>query len=495
MRLSKEDERCGAESNSITMQRMLLRRYADEHFTNYDLLEFLDDGYTGTNLKRPGMQEMLELVKESKLDCIMVKDFSRFARDYIELGSYLEQIFPFMGVRFISVNDDYDSSDYQGSPADIDVDFKNLLYDLYSKDLSQKVRSSLAARKEKGAYVSANSPFGYEKDPKDRHGLLIEADEAAIVRKIFSLALEGYSAARIARLFNEMGIKTPIEFKIEKGKTRRVPKGGRFLWSSSTICAVLRNEVYIGNIVQKKTTKEFVGGKNRLNPREERLIIEHHHEPIIAEEVFEKIHEGRRGKRPQKFRPTHPLVGKLVCGCCKRNLGYRGGQAPYFACRNRFSSALGGCVGRVSTAFLEQYLSTMIQEKIEAGGKQEKWRQESVSRLDAEIKEKKARLQKVSSRSVKLKYQKLEQYENFALGNTEAFQFDEEAAKAVEMESENLKNSIAQMEGERDRMLCGIDQGGFASGFPVLTREMLDCCIEKIEVFDEQHIELVWKEI
>ena len=138
-RLSKEDDDCKEESNSIAMQKILLREYVMKNFSDYDLLEFCDDGYTGTNLNRPAMQRMLELVKDSKISCIIVKDFSRFARDYIELGSYLEQIFPFMGVRFISINDNYDSKNYQGSIGEIDVNFKNLLYDLYSKDLSQKV--------------------------------------------------------------------------------------------------------------------------------------------------------------------------------------------------------------------------------------------------------------------------------------------------------------------------------------------------------------------
>ena len=241
IRLSKEDDKYKEESNSITMQRILLQRFVAENFADYDLLEFCDDGYTGTNFERPGMQDMLEMVRDSKINCIVVKDFSRFARDYIELGSYLEQIFPFMGVRFISVNDHYDSKNYQGSIADIDVNFKNLLYDLYSKDLSQKVRSSLAIRKEKGQYVSGNSPFGYEKDPEDRHALLIAEDEAEVVRRIFSLTVEGYTSVQIARLFNETRVRTPIEFKIAKGKTSREPKGDRFMWNSSTICQILRN--------------------------------------------------------------------------------------------------------------------------------------------------------------------------------------------------------------------------------------------------------------
>lgn len=297
IRLSKEDDTCREESNSITMQRILLQKYAAAHFTEYELLEFCDDGYTGTNLNRPGMQSMLKMARNGGIDCILVKDFSRFARDYIEIGSYLEQIFPFLGIRFISVNDHYDSRDYQGSIGDIDVNFRNLLYDLYSKDLSGKVRSSLAVRKEKGQYVSANSPFGYEKDEKDRHALRVEQDEAEVVRRIFDLTLKGATSREIARLFNQTGVKTPIEFKIAKGKTSRVPKGERFLWSGSTICQILRNEVYIGNVVQKKYTKDFVGGKNHLNPREEWLISCHHHEPIIEKEVFERVQERRGTKR------------------------------------------------------------------------------------------------------------------------------------------------------------------------------------------------------
>lgn len=308
MRVSKEDAKDKEESNSIGMQRMLLRKFVAEKFSDYELSEFCDDGYTGTNFERPGVQKLLEQVRDSRISCIVVKDFSRFARDYIELGSYLEQIFPFLGVRFLSVNDNYDSADYQGGIADIDVNFRNLLYDLYSKDLSLKVRSSLAVRKEQGQYISGNSPFGYEKDPDDRHALVIAQDEAEIVKRIFSLKVEGYSSTQIARLFNANRVKTPIEFKIEKGRTRRAPKGERFQWSTGTICQILRNEIYIGNIVQKKYEKDFVGGKNHIRPREEWLTGYDHHEPIIERAVFEKVQEGRGKRRSSQHRGTHPAA-------------------------------------------------------------------------------------------------------------------------------------------------------------------------------------------
>lgn len=365
MRLSKEDNKCKEESNSITMQRVLLQKYTAENFTGYELYEFCDDGYTGTNLERPGMQKMLEMARDRKIDCVIVKDFSRFARDYIELGCYLEQIFPFLGIRFVSVNDHYDSGSGQDSIADLDINFRNLLYDLYSKDLSGKVRSSLAIRKEKGQYVSANSPFGYEKDPKDRHALLVAEDEAEVVRRIFALTLDGYTSVKIAKLFNETGVRTPMEFKREKRNLKRTPKGERFVWNSSTICQILKNEVYIGNIVQKKSVRDYGGGKNRPIPREEWLVACNHHEPIIDKETFEKVQERRGKKRPPKYNTKHPLVGKLVCGCCKKNLQYRRGRNPYFFCGQRYSNAMKNCTRRVNAMFMEQYVLFMAQDRME----------------------------------------------------------------------------------------------------------------------------------
>ena len=153
MRLSQDDGDFDVESNSIINQRLLLRSYVAKHFEDYELLEFQDDGYSGVNLERPGVSEMLGKVKRGEIDCIIVKDLSRFSRDYIETGSYLEQIFPFARVRFIAVNDGYDSADYRGDVAGMSTAFKNLMNDLYCKDISVKVKASLRVKKEKGIYA------------------------------------------------------------------------------------------------------------------------------------------------------------------------------------------------------------------------------------------------------------------------------------------------------------------------------------------------------
>lgn len=372
MRLSKTDETVAEESNSISMQRILIRKYIAAHFEECEVMEYQDDGFSGTNFNRPGVQRLLEDARNEKFDCVVVKDFSRFGRDYMEVGSYLEQIFPFLGIRFVSINDHYDSGSSQGNTADLDVNFKNLLYDLYSKDLSQKVKTSLRARKEGGQYVSGNAPFGYEKAPDNRHMLVICEDEATVVRKIFSLALQGMTSSQITKKLNLENIPTPVEFKIRKGTTSRKPKGDKFYWSSSTICSILRNPVYTGDVEYGKTEREQVGGRNVLKARAEWKMIRNHHAPIITREDFEEVQKSRGKSSKKKTEGSrHPLIGKAICGCCKRNLRIKEGLNPYFTCHNRYVTGLEGCVSQVNVMFLEQAVLFRLEEYLEQLAKTE----------------------------------------------------------------------------------------------------------------------------
>lgn len=295
MRLSKEDEFSHEESNSISMQRLLLQDYVREHFPDAKVYEFADDGYTGTNFDRPGIQDLLDRVKNFEINCIIVKDFSRFARDYIELGSYLEQIFPFMGVRFISINDKYDSDQYVGNVADIDVNFKNLLYDLYSKDLSVKIKASMRSIKEQGKFVGAEPPFGYAKDPKDRHKFVVAEDEAEIVRRMFAMYADGMSTVEIARIFNEEGIKTPAQIRAEKGIRKFRPKGGVYLWQHTSMLRMLKNRAYVGDLVHGTFECQKIRSDKRVTDPEKWIITENHHEPIVDREIFDKV-QARFGK-------------------------------------------------------------------------------------------------------------------------------------------------------------------------------------------------------
>ncbi len=224
------------------------------------------------------------------------------------------------------------------------------------------MKTSLRARKESGLYVSANAPFGYEKAPDDRHMLVICEEEAAVVREIFSLALQGMTSSQTAKKLNLEKVPAPVEFKIRKGTTSRKPKGDKFYWSSSTICSILRNPVYAGDAVYGKTEREQVGGRNVLKTRAEWKVTGNHHAPIIAREDFEKVQESRRKSCKKERRSRHPLIGRAVCGCCRRNLSIKEGLNPYFTCHNRYVTGLGACVGKVNAMFLEQVVLFRLEE-------------------------------------------------------------------------------------------------------------------------------------
>ena len=223
IRLSAADRDNGTdgkeESDSVTAQRDMLKGFvaARPEFSGAEIIEFCDDGRTGANFDRTGVSKMLDAAKRGQINCIIVKDLSRFGRDYIEVGDYLEQIFPFLGIRFIAVNDHYDSIDHPyGSAGLIDVSFKNVIYDLYSKELSEKVRSTKKQLAEKGYFLSPYAFYGYEKVPGNKHELMIDESTAVYVREVFSRIQNGEGTTEIARDFNLRGIPTPMMVKRQK---------------------------------------------------------------------------------------------------------------------------------------------------------------------------------------------------------------------------------------------------------------------------------------
>ena len=499
-----KDDAIKEDSNSIQMQRAMLKSYVQRNFSEYQLLEFSDDGYSGTNFNRPGVTELLELVKESAVDCIVVKDFSRFSRDYIELGSYLDQIFPFMGVRFISINDGYDSKDCCGGIGEMDVSFRHLLYDLYSKDLSVKIKSSFTARKDRGQYISANCPFGYEKAPYDKHMLLIEEDEAEIVRQIFSLTLSGYTSVDIAKKFNEERVRTPIEFKIAKGKRKKVPKGDSFSWSSSSICAILRNDAYVGDMVYGKTEKEL-GGKNHLKPRSEWRIYHNHHEAIIDRETFAIVQESRGVAYEKGKKERHPLTGTLVCACCGRNMLYRSGLNPYFTCPELYSNPKENSVSKANAMFLEQYALFEIQQKVQELEDMEKLRAGRLKVLEQVYETQRRELFSLKMQKRQAESDKVTLYEQYRESdgtdssglNVTEYQEKLESITERQRELSDLMQSLEQKLAQtEDQMLKKSDLPELLAfyGAAELTNEIVQKFIEKIVVTDEQNVEIFWKE-
>lgn len=487
MRLSKTDGRVREESNSISMQRILIRKYIAIHFGTCEVSEYQDDGFSGTNFNRPGVKRLLEDAANEKVDCIVVKDFSRFGRDYMEVGAYLEQIFPFLGIRFISINDHYDSALGRGKVPDFDVNFKNLLYDFYSKDISQKVKASLQARKEGGRYVSANAPFGYEKAPDDRHMLVICEEEAAVVREIFSLALQGMTSSQTAKRLNREHVPTPIEFKIKKGKTSRKPKGERFFWSGSTVCSILRNPVYAGDVEYGKTEKEQVGGRSVRKERKDWHIIRNHHAPVITREDFEKVQENRGTSRKREAgADRHPLTGRVVCGCCRCSLRLRDGKNPYFTCQNRYVNGQEDCVRKVRAAVVEQAAAAALEKNLEMYGLKE----EGMHRAMGELQKNKQKLLQQMRRAEReydrLKQEHFARYHSYSQGQQAEFH-----PLYAEMEKQcEVLRDLQEASARSEEQLPNAESGKPVSGYAALTPELVERCIDKIVVYSEDKIEV-----
>lgn len=495
LRLSKEDEDIHDESNSILNQRILLNGYIRKNFEKYELVEFVDDGFSGTNFRRPGISTLLDQVRNGYFDCIIVKDFSRFSRDYIELGSYLEQIFPFLGVRFISLNDNYDSWNYIGIGSDLNTSFKGLMYDLYSKDLSIKIKSSLESRKEQGQYISGNTPFGYMKSPRDRHILIVAEDEAAIVRRIFTSALEGKTSVEIARELNREHVRTPIEFKIAKCQTNRSPRGDRFQWDHAVICSILKNPVYVGDMVYDKNYRKEVGGKNHLKPRSEWKIRKNHHEAIVSREDFEELQK-TRGCNNKKItnKNRHPLQGIVFCAGCKRTLTLSDKKLnPYFSCSRRYYyNDAEKCVSKINLMFLEQYLLYRVSEKMIAQESLEKIQLKREEDTRKTIKCLEQEREKISMRMSALQRERMEAYERSVFDEDFKFQTDDTKISETEQKLEEIENKIEKLKNENSLNNQRFT-GGYRKEELKITKELIEELIQKIIVYDEEHIEIEWK--
>lgn len=287
------------ESNSITNQRRLLKDYIEGNpeLLKYQVTELCDDGYSGTNLERPSMKRLLDMVKKRMVSCIIVKDFSRFGRDYLTVSDYIDQIFPFMGIRFISVNDHYDSAACKGMTSGLDMAFRNVLYGYYSQDLSLKVKSAKRTKAENGEFLSSFAPLGYQKMPQNKNQLIIEPKGAAIVRKIFALAGMGMSVLQITRWLNQEQIPTPCQVKNSLGQFHKFwnGKGKEKIWDNSVVRDILRDERYLGKNIYGKQARIKVGDFHVYNTSPEDWIrVEHCHEAIVSKTDFDAAQKSIR---------------------------------------------------------------------------------------------------------------------------------------------------------------------------------------------------------
>lgn len=371
-RLSREDGD-KEESDSIVNQRELIRAFLADKPDIEICMECADDGYSGVNFERPDFQRMVREIEAGRIDCVAVKDLSRFGRNFVEAGRYIDQIFPALGVRFIAVNDGFDSANGRTSSDRILIPFKNLINDAYCRDISVKVRSQLETKCRKGDFIGSFAVYGYMKDPADRHKLIVDEYAAGIVKDIFRWKLEGASQQRIADRLNDRGELSPMEYKRFCGM--RYQSGfqvnTKAKWTAVAVGRILRNELYIGTMVQgKRTTPNHKVRKTILKPSEDWIRVEDSHEAIIDREDFLAVeHLLLQDTRvAPKEETVYLLSGMVFCGDCGcgmvRNSVCRNGKTyVYYMCGNNRTK--GVCSShRISGGQLEQSVFLALRQHI-----------------------------------------------------------------------------------------------------------------------------------
>ena len=346
-RLSVEDNGC--KSDSIENQIDLLKKHVANNQELTLISIFYDNGATGTNFDRPGFIEMLDEVKKGKINCIVVKDLSRFGRNYMETGNYLENIFPYLGVRFISINDNYDSISVTANEA-LAFSLKNVYHHIYAKDISRKICTVFEAKKKQGLFLGRFAPYGYKKSESNKYKLEVEEETAGVVQNIFRMRLNGMGVSTIARILNDKGIASYYKMLFERGLLKGTRGEAMSQWSGGSVKGILENPIYCGCIVERKGDYAYYkGGQKREIHPSKWNYIENTHEAIIDKATFEKVQQliedskqavaAQREKNSYRERTENILRGLLVCGYCKKNMVRDGGyyNADGKLIRHRFN--------------------------------------------------------------------------------------------------------------------------------------------------------------
>ena len=506
LRLSRDDGD-KAESDSIRNQRSLLRDFVNQQKDMILAKEYVDDGYSGANFERPGFQQMLKDAEEHKINCIIVKDLSRLGRNYIETGRYLERIFPMLGIRFIAVNDHYDSADTKDDVDQIIVPFKNLINDAYCRDISMKIRSQFDIKRKQGKFISSYACYGYKKDPEDKNHLIIDPYAAEIVRMIFQRKLEGFSAKRIADELSQMGVLIPTEYKRFSGinytngfRSKKNPK-----WEACTVIRILKNEIYTGTMVQGKTRKINYKVKEcqKIDP-DDWIRVEGTHEPIVSKEVFETVQ--RLMTLDTRISPNEESLyvfsGLLRCGDCGQNMVRRcvkkNGKRYYYYHCSTYKRGEGCSSHNISDVKLQKAVLKAIQNQIELIVRADEilsqmefvpQQQLGVKALDKQIKALHKEIQKYENLKSKL-------YEDMSDGVITREEY-RDIKQTFSQKMETAKCKRYELEEKKEKMMfnggCSpqwIEEIKLYQNIQTLNRKVVIMLVEKIVVYNTDRIEI-----
>ncbi len=509
VRLSNEDNG-GRGSDSIHNQLELLLNFAEE-FEEMEIVEtYTDNGRTGTDFDRPEWERMLADIKEKKINCVIVKDLSRFARNYLEAGDYLEKIFPFLGVRFIAVNDHYDSAGGIFKEKDLITDFKNLANDYYSKDISKKVMTAFQTKKGQGQFIGSQAPYGYV---LQENYFVIDEPAAEVVRRIFSMKMQGKSFHEIAKILNQENIPSPSRYAGEHG-AKKYRNCAHILWQPQAVSRILYNRTYVGDLVQGKYNRSIYSKEKQGKKKEESWeVVENSHPAIVDRDVFEQIQKirerNRKARRDKQGEPGYSniLEGILVCGICqhvmRRNKDVRKGKVQYyFYCGSAYNYSLTNC----DTSAIADYkifdivfrqIKLQIDLAVEAKSLIERMKKSCGYSL--ELKEKRRKRDQAKEELERYIYLKTSIYEDMKQG----ILTKEEFLTAKEKYSQQILDLEEEL-NKREKELEDFEQCMNGSnrwmetflhfqGEEALTRKMAAELLEKVEVFGDKRIHIIFK--
>ena len=508
-RLSREDAD-RLESNSIQSQRAICLAYIEGH-DDLELVDtYIDDGETGSNTDRPGFQRMIQDMRSGRIDCAVSKDLSRFSRNYIDAGNYLEKIFPAMGIRYIAINDNYDSMAPGSSTDVITLPFKNLVNDIYCRDISIKIRTSLEVKRKKGEYVGSFVPFGYRKAPQDKNRLLVDDDAAEVVTLIFGMYKDGFPILKIVRRLNTSGIPTPMEYKRMQGvrfetafRTKERPE-----WEYVTVKRILSNIVYTGVLIQgRRGTPNHKVRVTRPKEETDWVRVENAHDPIISCTDFEAVAElMRRDMRCGRDSEKHDLFsGYLFCGDCQNTMirktqRAKGKAYVYYNCSH--NKRTHECSPHsFSEAKLAEIVFHAVHDQIEVVLHLDKVLRfiDSLPQRDRKVFSYEAQMTRLEEEIQRYKKLELGLYENFVEGiinKAEYTDFRENYRGLIEEKQEAVKRLKRE---QQDAAAMGSQNRAWVQVFAQyenvqeLDRRILLALVDKILIYEDKKVEIVFR--
>lgn len=515
LRLSQEDGDISVsdknESNSISTQRDLIQAFLRKQADILYETEFCDDGYTGTNFDRPGFTDMMKAVREKRVDCIIVKDLSRFGRDYIESGKYIQKIFPMLGVRFIAINDGYDSADTENQSNDFVLPFKNLINDSYCRDISIKSRSNLDVKRRNGEFVGNFAVFGYMRSPDDKHKLIVDEEAAVVVRNIFNWKQEGWNAQQIANHLNKLHFPSPMEYKRKCGHNYRTSFKTKTVaqWSAVAVLRILKNPVYTGVLEQGKTTTPNYKVKTRIVKDESKWArVENAHEAIITPAQFELVQTvlGIDTCRAEGQDEIYPFSGMIYCADCQSPMIHRtatagGKKYQYYMCsgnkRDKDSCTTHNIkcelVEKVVLATVQAHISMAIDidnamKRVEALD----WEKREIRKIDAQISAMELDVEKFNN----IKMELYEDLKSDLITKEEYHSFKND----YDIRIQSIRQQIAGLVSQRNAVEGGLTsvQGWFAQfrkyeNIEKLTRLTIVSLIERVEINENKDIHVKFR--